>query len=276
MERDFSRFGVEYDFVDTSDLSKIEEAIRPETKLLYIETPANPTIKLTDIKACAEIAHKHGILLAVDNTFMSPILQRPIELGADIVIHSMTKFINGHSDIVGGMILPATDKLLKEISHVLFYLGGTIDPHQAWLALRGVKTLSLRVKSAQDNAMRVAEFLESHPAVEWVAYPGLESFGNKEVIEKQMDGPGSLIAFELKGGFEAGVKMLEKVELATLAVSLGGVETLIQHPASMTHAAMDPESRKAAGISDGLVRISVGCEDFDDLREDLENSLNGI
>lgn len=273
MERDFSRFGVESSFVDTSNLDEIEKAIRPETKLLYIETPANPTMKLTDIRACAGIAGKHGLLLIVDNTFMSPILQRPLELGADIVMHSMTKFLNGHTDVVGGIIIPATEELLNKIKPVLFYLGGTIDPNQAWLVLRGVKSLALRVLKGQENAAEVAVFLQDHPAVKWVNYPGLETYSQRELASKQMDGPGSLLAFSLKGGFKAGETMLENVELATLAVSLGGIESLIQHPASMTHAAMKETDRRKAGISDGLIRLSVGCEDLEDIIDDLRQAL---
>jgi methionine-gamma-lyase len=274
LERDFSRFGIESTFVDTSDVAQVRAAIRPNTRLIFIETPANPTIVLTDIAAVAAIAAEHGALLLVDNTFASPILQRPLELGADIVMHSMTKFINGHTDIVAGMIVPKNEELYRRIRPVHFYIGACMDPHQAWLALRGFKTLALRVRASQDNARRLAHLLEAHPKVEWVRYPGLASHPQHELAQRQMDGPGALISFEVKGGIEAGKRLLDSVQLMTLAVSLGGIETLIQHPSSMTHAAMTREHRIAAGISDGLVRMSVGCEDAEDLIADLEQALD--
>ncbi len=276
VEREFARFGIESDFLDTADLGLIEKHIKPNTKVLYVETPANPTIKLTDIEACAKLAHDHDMLLIVDNTFASPILQRPLELGADIVIHSMTKFLNGHSDVVAGMVVPKTEELLKKIAGMLKLLGGTMDPHQAWLVLRGVKTLQMRVLKGQENALKLARLLENHPAVEWVRYPGLESHPQYALARKQMDGPGSLISFELKGGTAAGAKLLETVTIPVLAVSLGGVESLIQHPASMTHAAMPREERIEAGITDGLVRLSVGCEDLDDLEADFTKALDAL
>ncbi|MCP4679881.1 MAG: PLP-dependent transferase [Deltaproteobacteria bacterium] len=273
VERDFSRFGVESTFVDTSDLNAIKAALKPNTKLIFIETPANPTIVLADIAAISEIAKEHGAVLIVDNTFASPVLQQPIKLGADVVMHSMTKFINGHTDIVAGMIVPATEELLGKIRSVHFYLGACMDPNQAWLTLRGFKTLALRVSACQKNAQKVAEYLEAHPKVEWVRYPGLESFPQYELAKRQMKGAGALISFEVKGGVEAGARLLDSVELMTLAVSLGGIETLIQHPASMTHAAMSRESRVAAGITDGLVRVSIGCEDVEDLLTDFDAAL---
>jgi len=273
MERDFSRFGVESTFVDTSNLEAVRSAMRPNTNMVFIETPANPTISLTDIAAVAEIAHERGALVMVDNTFASPMLQRPLELGADIVMHSMTKFINGHTDVVAGMIVPGTEELRKRLKSAHAYLGACMDPHQAWLALRGLKTLAMRVRTAQGNAGRVAEYLEQHPKVEWVRYPGLASHPQHDLAERQMEGPGSLISFEVTGGIEGGSRLLDHVELMTLAVSLGGIETLIQHPSSMTHAAMAHEDRIAAGITDGLVRVSVGCEDATDLIADFEQAL---
>jgi len=273
MERDFSRFGVESKFVDTSNLDAVRAALRPNTRIVFVETPANPTIVLSDIAAITEIAHAHGALVFVDNTFASPILQRPIELGADVVMHSMTKFINGHTDIVAGMIVSATKELRAEIRPVHSYLGACMDPHQAWLALRGFKTLAMRVRTAQDNARVLAGYLEGHPKVDWVRYPGLESHPQYELAQRQMDGPGSLISFEVTGGIEAGMALLDNVKLMTLAVSLGGIETLIQHPSSMTHAAMTHDARLAAGITDGLVRVSIGCEDADDLIADFEQAF---
>ena len=273
VEREFSRFGVESSFVDTSDFSQIEKACKKNTKVLFIETPANPTIKLTDIAKCARFARERNILLFVDNTFSTPILQRPLSLGADVVIHSVTKFINGHSDVVGGIIVASTEELHKRIDKVNKMLGGTMDPHQAWLVLRGVKTLTLRVKDSEAKAIKLAELLEGHPKVKWVRYPGLKSHPQHELAKKQMFGFGALMAFELEGGLEAGKKMIDNVRLAILAVSLGGIESLIQHPASMTHAGMTAEEKERAGITDGLIRLSVGCEDYEDLKEDLEQAL---
>lgn len=273
IERDFRRFGVESTFVDTSDLSAVQAALRPNTKVVFVETPANPTIVLSDIRAISAMTREHGVVLVVDNTFASPVLQRPIELGADVVMHSMTKFINGHTDVVAGMIVPATSALLETIRKVHFYFGACMDPHQAWLVLRGLKTLALRVRACQENAQQVAEYLEGHPKVAWVRYPGLPSHPQYELAKRQMDGPGALISFEVKGGLEGGGRLLDHVELMILAVSLGGIETLIQHPSSMTHAAMSPEARHAAGISDGLVRVSIGCEDVGDIIADFENAM---
>jgi len=276
MEREFSRFGVEFDFVDTSDIEQVKNAVKPNTKLIFIETPANPTIKLTDIQACADIAHENGAVLAVDNTFMSPILQNPFDFDADIVMHSMTKSINGHTDVVSGILIFNNKELYKQTRKVLLNLGGTIDPHQAWLVLRGLRTLSLRVKKAQKNAKIIAEYLESHPKVKWVRYPGLSSHPQHKLAKSQMHGFGSMISFEVIGGVEGGRTVMNNVELATLAVSLGGYETLIQHPASMTHSAMNKQDKIDAGITDGLVRISIGCEDVEDIQNDLENCLTKI
>jgi methionine-gamma-lyase len=273
VEKEFSRFGVQSDFIDTSDIENIKKTLRTNTKLLFIETPANPTMALTDIRACAALAGDHGFVLVVDNTFSSPILQNPLDLGADIVIHSLTKFLNGHSDVVGGMIVAKDESRFQRLRKVLTLMGGTMDPHQAWLVLRGVKTLALRVEKSQDNAMKLARFLESHPRVKWVNYPGLESHPQHELAGRQMKGFGSMLCFGLKEGFEAGRKMINAVKLCTLAVSLGGVESLIQHPASMTHAGVPEEERKKAGITDELIRLSVGCEGFEDIKEDLERAI---
>lgn len=276
LETIFTKFGVESTFVDTSELKNIEKSIRPNTKLIFIETPANPTMKITDITGAAAIAHKHSIPLVVDNTFASPYLQRPIERGADIVIHSLTKYINGHSDVVGGMIVTKNGSLYKKIKPVLNHLGGTMDPHQAWLVLRGVQTLPLRMEKSQKNAVLLAEFLKKHPKVIWVNYPGLPDHPQYEIAKCQMDGFGGMIAFGVKKGIEGGKSVMNNVRLFTLAVSLGGVESLIEHPASMTHASMPKRDREQAGIFDELVRISVGCEDFEDLRDDLDQALNRI
>ena len=273
IENDFSRFGVESTFVDTADLEKVRQAMQPNTKLLYIETPANPTIKLTDISACAEIAHAHGALLVVDNTFLSPILQNPLELGADVVLHSITKYINGHTDVVGGVIITKTAEEFDKIKSMVNGLGGIMDPHQSWLVLRGMRTLSLRVQRGEENARTLAAYLEAHPKIEWVRYPGLASHPQHELATRQMKGFGSMISFEVKGGVAAGKTVLNNLNIPQLAVSLGGYESLIQHPASMTHANIPEVDRKAAGITDGLIRFSVGTEDVEDLQADLSQAL---
>ena len=275
-ERDFSRFAVASTFVDTSDVDAVRAAFRPNTTLVIVETPANPTIVLTDLGAVADVAHEHGATVLVDNTFATPLLQRPLEHGADLVMHSATKFLNGHTDVVAGIIVPGTDDLLRRVLPVHRYLGACVDPHQAWLVLRGLKTLALRVRASQSNAAGIASFLEGHPKVEWVRYPGLPSHPQHELANRQMDGPGALISFEVKGGLAAGRQLLDNVRLMTLAVSLGGIETLIQHPASMTHATMRRDDRLAAGITDGLVRLSVGCEDLDDLIADFTQALDAV
>jgi methionine-gamma-lyase len=228
---------------------------------------------VTDIKAAAEIAHAHGCLLVVDNTFASPYLQKPLDLGADVVLHSVTKFLNGHADIVGGVIVAKAKDLYMRIRPLMVNFGCNMDPHQAFLVLRGIKTLAIRVERAQQNAMVIARWLEKHPKVAWVRYIGLESHPQYALARQQMSGFGSMISLELKGGLEAGRRVMDRVRLAALAVSLGGVESLIEHPASMTHASMSREDREAAGITDGLVRYSVGIEDADDLIADLEQAL---
>lgn len=272
----FEKFGVEADFVDTANLDNIRKSIKPNTKLLYLETPANPTIEITDIKEACKIAHEHGIPVVVDNTFSSPYLQRPLDLGADVVLHSLTKFINGHADIVGGALIAKDPDLYAKLRKTMTYLGGNMDPHQAYMVIRGVKTLSLRIDRAQENAMKVAKFLENHPKITWIKYPGLESFEQYDLAKKQMNGPGSMMSFGVKGGKKGGATLMDNVKLATLAVSLGGVETLIQHPASMTHAGVPAEQRKAAGITDELVRYSIGIENVEDIIADIDQALSKI
>jgi methionine-gamma-lyase len=276
LERDFSRFGIQASMVDTSDPELLRAAMTDRTRVVFVETPANPTLAITDLRKAAEIAHGSGALLVVDNTFMSPVLQKPFEHGADIVLHSVTKFLNGHADVVGGVLVFQDEDLMKQVRSVLHYLGGTMDPHQAWLVHRGIKTLAMRVRKAQENAQALAELLAGHPVVDEVRYPGLPGHPQADLISRQMAGPGSLISFELKGGIEAGRRVLGAVHLPALAVSLGGVESLIQHPASMTHAAVSREDRLAAGITDGLVRLAVGCEDRDDLVQDLRQALDTL
>jgi len=276
IEKHYNRFGVEATFVDTSDPDNVRKSIKPNTKMILVETPSNPTMQLTDIRLIAAIAHEHGIPLVVDNTFSSPYLQNPLDLGADVVFHSITKFINGHADVVGGVIVAKEEKLYKQIRDIMVNFGCNMDPHQAYLVHRGVKTLSIRIEKAQENAAKIAQWLEEHPLVEWVKYPGLKSHPQHELAKKQMRGFGTMISFELKGGLDAGKVLMDNVELATLAVSLGGVETLIQHPASMTHSGVDREKKLKAGITDGLVRLSIGIEDVEDLIDDLSQAINKI
>ena len=273
MESIFAGFGVESTYTDTSVIENIEKAIKPNTKLLYLETPANPTIQLTDIKAACKIAKKHNVLVCVDNTFSSPVLQKPLDLGADIVLHSLTKFINGHADVVGGALIAKDTDVYAKLRKAMTFIGGNMDPHQAYLVIRGVKTLSLRVERAQENAMKVAEYLEAHPKVDWIKYPGLKSFAQHELAKEQMTGFGSMISFGVKGGLDAGKVVMDNVHLAKLAVSLGGVESLIQHPASMTHAGLSKEDRLAADITDELVRYAVGIENVEDIIADLDQAL---
>ncbi|MEN8007206.1 MAG: PLP-dependent aspartate aminotransferase family protein [Candidatus Krumholzibacteriota bacterium] len=276
LETEYPRFGVESSFVDTSDPANVAAAMRDNTKLVYLESPANPTLKLTDIEACVEIAHAGGALVAVDNTFASPYLQNPLELGADIVLHSMTKFINGHTDVVAGMVVAKDPELFARLRKVHYNMGGTMDPHQAWLVLRGVKSLGLRMDRAQENAMKLATFLEKHPKIDWIRYPGLESHPQYALARKQMRGGGAVFSFGVKGGLEAGKTVINNVEVPTLAVSLGGIESLIEHPASMTHAGMPQSERLKADITDDLVRIAVGCESYEDLEADMARVLDMI
>lgn len=272
----FSRLGIKSTFVDSSDINAVEQAFLPETRLVFIETPGNPTLVVSDIAAIARLSHQKGALLAVDNTFASPVLQQPLKLGADIVVHSMTKFLNGHADVVAGAIIVKEEKYYELLRKTLNHYGGVLAPFEAFLVLRGIKTLALRMARHCENGQRIAEFLEKHPKVEWVRFPGLASHPQFAIAQKQMSGPGGLISFELKGGFEAARRLLNATKLFLLAVSLGGVESLIQHPASMTHASMPPEIRKQARITDGLIRLSIGIEDSADLINDLNQALEQV
>lgn len=276
LENEYPRFGIEADFVDASDVANIAAAMKPNTRLVYLETPANPNLKLTDLKAAVEIAHAQGALVCVDNTFATPLLQNPLELGADLVLHSMTKFINGHTDVVAGMVVAKDEELYKRMLKVHKNLGGTMDPHQAWLVLRGIKSLGMRMERAQENCLQLARFLEQHPKIDWVRYPFLESHPQYALAREQMRGGGAVMSFGVQGGLEGGKKLMDNLELCTLAVSLGGIETLIEHPASMTHAGMSREEREKASITDDLVRIAVGCEDYADLEADLARVLDTI
>lgn len=272
----FKKYNIDFCFIDASDNQALENAMKPNTKLVFIETPGNPTLAISDLAFAAELAHKHNAKLAVDNTFCSPILQRPFDLGADIIMHSMTKFLNGHADVVGGVVVLKTEDDYINYRKHNNHIGGCIDPFNAFLVHRGLKTLALRMERHSENGYRIAKWLEIHPKISWVAYPFLPSHPQYEIAKKQMYGGSGLIACEVKGGQEAGSKLLNSMNIFTLAVSLGGVESLIQHPASMTHSGLSPEARIAAGISDGLIRISVGIEDAEELIEDLDRALAQI
>jgi len=273
IEHHLSRFGVASTFVNTSDLSQVAAAIGPRTRMIYVETPSNPMMQVTDIGEVARLAHQAKALLVVDSTFASPYLQNPLVLGADVVLHSVTRFITGQADAVGGILVAADPAIGRRLRTMMTLAGCCMDPHQAYLVHRGLKNLGLRIERAQSSAMTIAQWLETRPEVEWVRYVGLKSHPNYEVSQRQMNGPGAMISFGMKEGLDAGRRLMDSVKLALLAVSLGGVETLIEHPASMTHAGVSREEREAAGITDGLVRYSVGIEEPEDLIADLQQAL---
>ncbi|MGA2352004.1 MAG: PLP-dependent aspartate aminotransferase family protein [Terracidiphilus sp.] len=269
----FDHLGITASFVDSSDGNNVEAAITPATRMVFIETPGNPTLKLADIEAIAQIAKRHSILLAVDNTFLTPILQKPLELGADISVLSTTKYIDGHNATVGGSLATRDENLLERLRLIRKTIGTTQAPFEAWLTLQGMKTLPARLRLHCEGAARIASWLEAHPSVERVYYPGLDSFPQKALAEKQQRAPGAMIAFELKAGNEAAIRALNNVKLCSRAESLGGLETLITHPSSTTHADLDPELRRGLGIPDGLIRLSVGLEAAKDIIADLEQAL---
>lgn len=277
MRGPFKRFGIETSFVDVTDLEAIEAAIRPQTRMVYLETPTNPMLELADIAAVSEIAHRHGALVVVDNTFCTPYLQRPLELGADIVVHSATKYLNGHGDVIAGFVVADQETIdrireqgLKDIT------GAVLGPFEAFLTLRGMKTLSYRMDAHCRNAQAVAEFLDAHPRVEKVIFPGLAAHPQYELARRQMFGPGGMVSFEVVGGHDAGVAVVDAVNLISIAVSLGDIESLIEHPASMTHSTYTPEELAAVGLSDGLLRLSVGLEDAEDIIADLDQALSAL
>ncbi len=273
-----TRYGVEVTFVDVTDPENVRKAMRPNTRVVYLETPANPTLLITDIQEISKIAHENeNCLVMVDNTFCTPYIQRPLELGADVVIHSGTKFLNGHGDVISGFVV-GNQEFINQVRlfGVKDMTGASLSPFNAFLIIRGMKTLQIRMEKHCKNSMEVAKFLESHPAVERVYYPGLESFEQYDLAKKQMSLPGAIIAFEIKGGVEEGRTLMNNLHLCSLAVSLGDTETLIEHPASMTHSPYTPEERMEAGISDGLVRLAVGLEDVEDIIADLNQGLNLI
>jgi cystathionine beta-lyase/cystathionine gamma-synthase len=272
----YSRFGVEFTFADTSRIEEVERGIRPNTKLVLIETPANPTLKCTDLAAVSKITRARKIVHAVDNTFLTPYYQRPLELGADVVVHSTTKYMDGHNATVGGAVVSSTKELDEKIRFIQNSTGTIMSPQVAWLTLQGCKTLSIRMDRQCANALAIARFLEKHPKVAKVMYPGLESFPQHELSRRQATGFGAMLWFEVKGGVQAGKKIMDTVKLCTLAENLGSVETLITHPVTMTHAAVEPAERARVGITDGLVRVSVGLEDVEDLIADLETALAAL
>jgi cystathionine gamma-lyase/cystathionine beta-lyase/cystathionine gamma-lyase/homocysteine desulfhydrase len=274
-ERIFTRYRLTFSYVDTSHLDEVERAVTGSTRMLFVETPSNPILTLTDLRAAADLAHRHDLRLVVDNTFASPYLQRPIELGADIVTHSTTKYLNGHSDSVGGITIATRDDDVEWLKFVQNAEGAILSPFDSWLVLRGTKTLPLRMQRHNTNGVALAEFLASHRKVRHVYYPGLSSHPQHELAKRQMRGFGGMVSFEL-GSLEAARRVLNSVRLLSLAESLGGVETLISHPATMTHASVPAERRAALGITDGLVRVSVGLEDIEDLKEDLSQALDRI
>ena len=266
---------LDFTYVDTSNIDAIVGAIRPETKMLFLETPTNPVLRLTDIAAASEAAHRRGVFVVVDNTFASPYVQRPLTLGADLVVHSTTKFLNGHSDSVGGIVVATRDDQIEWLRFVQNAAGSIIGPMDAWLVRRGTKTLPVRMERHNANAMALASYLDSHPRVRRVHYPGLPTHPQHDLARKQMCGFGGLISFEL-GSLDKARALLEGVRLIALAESLGGVESLISHPASMTHGSVPADRRQAIGIPDDMVRISVGIEDLEDLREDLAQALDRL
>jgi methionine-gamma-lyase len=269
-----SRFGIATSFVDTTDVDAVRAAIRPDTRVVYLETPANPNLEITDVAAVSRVAHEHGAVVVVDNTFCTPYLQRPLELGADVVVHSATKYLNGHGDVIAGFVVGRAELMervrelgLKDLT------GAVLGPFEAFLILRGMKTLSYRMNAHCSNAQRVAEHLAAHPLVEKVIFPGLPNHPQYALARRQMHGPGGVVGFEVAGGREAAVRLIDGVQLISIAVSLGDIESLIQHPATMTHASYSAEERAAVGISEGLVRLAVGLEDPRDLIADLDQAL---
>ncbi|QSX38487.1 MULTISPECIES: methionine gamma-lyase [Shewanella] len=276
MTKLMSRFGIEVTLVDFTKPEAIEAAIRPNTRVIFCETPVNPHLEVFDIDAIAAIGKRHGVMTIVDNTFMTPLLQRPLEHGIDMVIHSATKYLNGHGDVIAGMVCGSTEQINKVKYELIKDVGAVMSPNDAWLILRGMKTLDVRLERHCDNAEKLARFLDAHPAVERVFYPGLEHHQGHRFLGKQMKRAGGVLAFELKTDFQGAMAFVDSLQLFTIAVSLGDAESLIQHPASMTHSPYTPEARAEAGISDNLLRISAGLEDVDDLIFDLSEALNRL
>ncbi len=269
----WEEYGLQFDFVDTTNLQTIERVLRPNTKMLFIETPTNPTMEITDLAGAAAIAKRHKLISVADNTFATPYLQRPINFGFDVVVHSLTKYLNGHSDMLGGIVVTNDKAIAERLRFLQKSIGGILSPFDAWLCLRGTKTLVVRMKAHCENAMKVAEWLTTQKKIQKVYFPGLPDHPQHQLAKKQMSGFGGMISFEL-GSLDAAAEFLKRVRLCALAESLGGVETIITHPASMTHAAIPPERRAQIGVTDGLVRISVGIEDVEDIIADIDIALN--
>ena len=269
-------YGFKITYVNVDDINSFEKAIGKETKLIWVETPTNPLLKIIDLKNLSEIAKKANVLLAVDNTFASPYFQRPLELGADIVVHSTTKYLSGHSDVIGGAVITSSEKIYTDLKYYQNAAGAIPGPWDCWLVLRGIKTLAVRMREHEKNALYLAEFLEKHPKVEKVYYPGLKSSKYYEVAKKQMDGFGGMISFELKGGFHQVEKFISKLKIFLLAESLGGVESLVCYPPKMTHGVFSEKEKIQRGIKDNLIRLSVSIEHKDDLKFDLEQALNFV
>lgn len=272
----WTKFGLEFSFVDTTDTKNIENAIKKTTKLLWLETPSNPLLRITDIKKSCQIAKENNLLSVVDNTFATPLLQKPLELGADIVVHSTTKYIGGHSDVIGGAAVTNNKELYEELRFYQNAVGAVPSPHDCYLLLRGTKTLELRVKKHCENARDVASFLLENPVVEKVYFPGLKNHPNHKIAREQQKDFGGIVSFEVKGGFEAAKKVAQSLRLFVLAESLGSVRSLVNHPSSMTHASVPADVRKQNGINDNLLRLSIGIEDIDDIKHDLEQALEKV
>jgi len=272
-ERVMRRYNVETTYVATGNIAAYEQAIRPNTKMIWLETPTNPLLRLVDIQAVAEIAHRHHLLVVVDNTFASPYFQQPLKLGADIVVHSTTKYLNGHSDVIGGALVLNNEEVSQALQFYQNAAGGVPSPFDAWLTLRGIKTLAVRMRQHEENAMAVAKFLAEHPRVEKIYYPGLPAHPDYELAKRQMSGFGGMVSFQFKGVYADVDKVVRRLKVFTLAESLGGVESLICHPASMTHGSIPKDMRESRGLTDTLLRLSVGIEDVDDLLADLEQAL---
>ncbi len=273
----YQKFGISVNYVDTTDIANVFEAITPNTKLIWLETPTNPTLKISDIAAIAKIAQQHNILLCVDNTFASPALQQPIKLGADIVVHSATKYLGGHSDLIAGVVVTKTKELGEQIKFIQNACGAILSPHDSWLVIRGIETLHLRVQQHSKNALEIAQFLQEHPLVDKVYYPGLKTHLNHDIAARQQSAFGGVVSFTLKNDTEdAAIKVVTNTQYFKLAESLGGVKSLLCHPAQMTHKSIPAEKRRSAGVQDSLIRLSVGLEDVADLKADIAQALNRL
>ncbi|MBE0415983.1 MAG: cystathionine gamma-synthase [Dehalococcoidia bacterium] len=272
-ERVMKDFGLEFTFLRMDDRRRIERAIRPNTTMIWIETPSNPLLNIVDIEMVVDIARRHELLTVADNTFATPYFLRPIEYGVDLVVHSTTKYLNGHCDVIGGAVVTTTDKLTERVQFLLNAMGTCASPFDCWLVLRGIKTLAVRMMQHEENAAQVATYLEKHPKVKRVLYPGLKSHPGHEIAMRQMGGFGGIVSFEMEGGIEATSSFLRNLKVFSLAESLGGLDSLVEHPATMSHASMPEDVRRSVGITDSLIRLSVGLENIDDLIEDLEQAL---